>query len=183
MKNHIFLSLQPNWFFCMTWTILIICFQLPTATTCLSFYPSLHTKCLDPILHKQPYQHLWKKRQTFQPEQDLKFRALCTPRAPWTCSRFQTSPTPVSPTRNQTSSSFFRQKNWGEANKTCLPIWLQAKVEWIHKNWKMQKYWADSEPRHSTDFRTHFEIMIEWFVSCEIGQTCFTESSGSIGTL
>ena len=55
MKNHIFLSLQPNWFFCMTWTILIICFKLPTATTCLSFYPSLHTKCLDPILQCRIY--------------------------------------------------------------------------------------------------------------------------------
>ena len=40
-----------------------------------------------------------------------------------------------------------------------------------HKNWKMQKYQADSEPRHSTDFRTIFVIMIGCFVSCEIGQT------------
>ena len=40
-----------------------------------------------------------------------------------------------------------------------------------HKSWKMQKYRADSEPRHSTDFRTIFGIMIGWFVSCEIGQT------------
>ena len=40
-----------------------------------------------------------------------------------------------------------------------------------HKNWKMQKYRADSEPRHSTDFRTIFVIMIGRFVSCEIGQT------------
>ena len=29
-----------------------------------------------------------------------------------------------------------------------------------HKSWKMQKYWADSEPRHSTDFRTIFGTMI-----------------------
>ena len=29
-----------------------------------------------------------------------------------------------------------------------------------HKSWKMQKYQADSEPRHSTDFRTIFGIMI-----------------------
>ena len=29
-----------------------------------------------------------------------------------------------------------------------------------HKSWKMQKYRADSEPRHSTDFRTIFGIMI-----------------------
>ena len=28
---------------------------------------------------------------------------------------------------------------------------------------------ADYEPRHSTDFRTHFKIMIGWLVSCEIG--------------
>ena len=41
----------------------------------------------------------------------------------------------------------------------------------------------DSEPRHSTDFRTIFGIMIGWFVSCEIGQTYFTESRGSFGTL
>ena len=34
---------------------LIICFKLPTATTCLSFYPSLHTKCLDPILQCRIY--------------------------------------------------------------------------------------------------------------------------------
>ena len=71
----------------MIWTILIIWFQLPTTKACLSFYPSLHTPNLDPILHKQPHEHLWKKRKTFQPEQDLKFRARCTPRAPWTCSR------------------------------------------------------------------------------------------------
>ena len=29
-----------------------------------------------------------------------------------------------------------------------------------HKNWKMQKYRADSEPRHSTDFRTIFRTVI-----------------------
>ena len=29
-----------------------------------------------------------------------------------------------------------------------------------HKSGKMQKYQADSEPRHSTDFRTIFGIMI-----------------------
>ena len=52
-----------------------------------------------------------------------------------------------------------------------------------HKNWKMQKYRADSEPRHSTDFRPIFVIMIGCFVSCEIGQTYFTESRGSFGTL
>ena len=52
-----------------------------------------------------------------------------------------------------------------------------------HKSWKMQKYWADSEQRHSTDFRTIFEIMFGWFVLCEFEQTCFTESGGSFGTL
>ena len=52
-----------------------------------------------------------------------------------------------------------------------------------HKNWKMQKYRADSEPRHSTDFRTIFVIMIGCFVSCEIGQTYFTESGGSFEIL
>ena len=51
-----------------------------------------------------------------------------------------------------------------------------------HKSWKMQQFKADSEPCHSTDFRTIFGIMIEWFVSCEIGQTYFTESGGSFGT-
>ena len=29
-----------------------------------------------------------------------------------------------------------------------------------HKSWKMQQFKADSEPRHSTDFRTIFGIMI-----------------------
>ena len=29
-----------------------------------------------------------------------------------------------------------------------------------HKSWKMQQVKADSEPRHSTDFRTIFGIMI-----------------------
>ena len=29
-----------------------------------------------------------------------------------------------------------------------------------HKSWKMQNFRADSEPRHSTDFRTIFGIMI-----------------------
>ena len=33
-----------------------------------------------------------------------------------------------------------------------------------HRTWKMQKFRADSEPRHSTDFRTIFGIMIGWFV-------------------
>ena len=43
-----------------------------------------------------------------------------------------------------------------------------------------QKENANSKPRHSTDFRTLFRITIRQFVSCEIRQTCFTESKGSI---
>ena len=52
-----------------------------------------------------------------------------------------------------------------------------------HKSWKMQKARADSKSRHTTDFRTVFEIMIGLFVSCEIGQTYFTESGVRFGTL
>ena len=52
-----------------------------------------------------------------------------------------------------------------------------------HKSWKMQKARADSKSRHTTDFRTVFEIMIGRFVSCEIGQTYFTESGVRFGTL
>ena len=33
----------------------------------------------------------------------------------------------------------------------CVLGWSEK-----HKSWKMQKYRADSEPRHSTDFRTIF---------------------------
>ena len=53
------------------------------------------------------------------------------------------------------------------------PVREEGTVGWSekHKSWKMQKYRADSEPRHSTDFRTIFVIMIGRFVSCEIGQT------------
>ena len=43
-----------------------------------------------------------------------------------------------------------------------------------------QKEKANSKPRHSTDFRTLFRITIRRFVSCEIRQTYFTESKGSI---
>ena len=46
----------------------------------------------------------------------------------------------------------------------------------------MQKYRADSEPRHSTNFRTIFEIMIGLFVMLEFEQTRFTESAGSFKT-
>ena len=38
----------------------------------------------------------------------------------------------------------------------------------------MQQFKADSEPRHSTDFRTIFEIMIGLFVLRNFEQTCFT---------
>ena len=51
------------------------------------------------------------------------------------------------------------------------------------KSWKMQKARADSRSRHTTDFRTVFEVMIGRFVSCEIGQTYFTESGVRFGTL
>ena len=51
-----------------------------------------------------------------------------------------------------------------------------------HKSWKMQKVGVESEPRHSTDFRTIFEIMIGLFVLRNVEQTCFTESGGSFGT-
>ena len=37
-----------------------------------------------------------------------------------------------------------------------------------HKSWKMQQFKADSEPRHSTDFRTIFGIMIGPFFLFEI---------------
>ena len=66
-----------------------------------------------------------------------------------------------------------------------MSLWDDWSLGWSEKSksWKMQKYWADSEPRHSTDFRTIFGIMNGWFVFCEIGQKCFTESGGSFGTL
>ena len=188
MKNHIFLSLQPNWFFCMTWTILIICFKLPTATTCLSFYPSLHTKCLDPILQCRIYTN--NHTNTFERKEKLFSRSRISNLELFVRHALH-EPAPASkplrpPFRQQEIKLLppsFAKKNWGEANKTCLPIWLQAKVEWIHKNWKMQKYWADSEPRHSTDFRTIFRTVIGWFVLREIGQMYFTENGGSFGTL
>ena len=60
----------------------------------------------------------------------------------------------------------------------CVLGWSEK-----HKSWKMQKARADSKSRHTTDFRTVFEIMIGRFVSCEIGQTYFTESGVRFGTL
>ena len=42
-KSHFPVFATKLIFFCMTLTILIICFQLPTTKACLSFYPSLHT--------------------------------------------------------------------------------------------------------------------------------------------
>ena len=50
---------------------------------------------------------------------------------------------------------------WDELEKTrfCAFIYI---VGWSekHKSWKMQMLRADSEPRHSTDFKTIFRIMI-----------------------
>ena len=62
---------------------------------------------------------------------------------------------------------------------------MQVALGWSEKqkSWKMQKARADSKSRHTTDFRTVFEIMIGRFVSCEIGQTYFTESGVRFGTL
>ena len=66
-----------------------------------------------------------------------------------------------------------------------LPYSSTSDLGWSekHKSWKMQKARADSKSRHTTDFRTVFEIMIGRFVSCEIGQTYFTESGVRFGTL
>ena len=43
-----------------------------------------------------------------------------------------------------------------------LDTFIYSTVGWSekHKSWKMQQFKADSEPRHSTDFRTIFGIMI-----------------------
>ena len=43
-----------------------------------------------------------------------------------------------------------------------MHLFNQCKVGWSekHKSWKMQKNRADSEPRHSTNFRTIFGILI-----------------------
>ena len=42
---------------------------------------------------------------------------------------------------------------------------------------------ANSEPRHSTDFRTVFGFLIGRLVSCEIRQTYFTEYKGRFETM
>ena len=80
--------------------------------------------------------------------------------------------------------STFPRTKWYGGGRHWIGFFLCA-LGWSekHKNWKMQKYRADSEPRHSTDFRTIFVVMIGCFVSCEIGQTYFTESGGSSETL
>ena len=65
-----------------------------------------------------------------------------------------------------------------QSNAQCALGWSEK-----HKSLKMQKARADSKSRHTTDFRTVFEIMIGRFVSCEIGQTYFTESGVRFGTL
>ena len=76
----------------------------------------------------------------------------------------------------------------GKLNRFCLKFVIKREARplgWSEKqkSWKMQKARADSKSRHTTDFRTVFEIMIGRFVSCEIGQTYFTESGVRFGTL
>ena len=41
-------------------------------------------------------------------------------------------------------------------------LFCPCRIGWSekHKSWKMQQFKADYEPRHSTDFRTIFGIMI-----------------------
>ena len=52
-----------------------------------------------------------------------------------------------------------------------------------YKSCNLHKAGADSEPQdHSTDFKTVFGIMVEWFVLCKIRQMYFTESGGRFGT-
>ena len=65
--------------------------------------------------------------------------------------------------------------------KKNLDICLLGRSE-KHKNWKMQKVGVYCQPRHSTDFRTIFEIMIGLFVLRDFQQTCFIESGISFGT-
>ena len=74
---------------------------------------------------------------------------------------------------------------WWHNTWTALHSYVTYTLGWSekHKSLKMQQYKADSELRHSTDFRTIFGILIGWFVSCEIGQTYFTESGGSFEIL
>ena len=74
----------------------------------------------------------------------------------------------------------FRDRNKDVANKQIICSYLGRSEK--HKSWKMQNPGADSELRHSTDFRTVFGIMIGQFVSCDIGQTYFIESGGRFGT-
>ena len=74
--------------------------------------------------------------------------------------------------------SFWTLGTWLSKEHICNLGWSEK-----HKSWKMQKARADSKSRHTTDFRTVFEIMIGRFVSCEIGQTYFTESGVRFGTL
>ena len=59
----------------------------------------------------------------------------------------------------------------------CTVYSVQCTVGWSKKyrNSNLQNAREDSEPCHSTDFRTVFGIMFEWFVSCWIDKTLFTK--------
>ena len=78
-----------------------------------------------------------------------------------------------------------RMPRWLYRLYRYILIYIACLIGWSEKqkSWKMQKARADSKSRHTTDFRTVFEIMIGRFVSCEIGQTYFTESGVRFGTL
>ena len=52
-----------------------------------------------------------------------------------------------------------------------------------YKSWVLQKAKEISEPRHSTDFRTVFGIMIGQLSSCEIWQKFLTEYRGRLGIM
>ena len=55
---------------------------------------------------------------------------------------------------------------WANVSNTPTGLFIGLPYLYIlgwsekHKSWKMQQFKADSEPRHSTDFRTIFGIMI-----------------------
>ena len=77
---------------------------------------------------------------------------------------------------------FSRKQAWyenyvREIFKGLLIISKWVDMEGKHKSWKCRNGQADSELRHSTDFRTVFGIKDQVF--CEIKQTCFTDSKGS----
>ena len=82
-------------------------------------------------------------------------------------------------------TEFITMNYWSDSELLlyCHPRVFSLGWSEKQKSWKMQKARADSKSRHTTDFRTVFEIMIGRFVSCEIGQTYFTESGVRFGTL